>query len=218
MVPRTSDGRVMFAIPWHDHALIGTTDTPVKEATLEPIAQDQEIEFILETASQYLARRPSRADILSVFAGIRPLVKSSEASTAALSREHTIHVAQSGLLTIAGGKWTTYRKMAEDCVDHAATLAKLEERPCATRQLKIHGHDDNAIRHGNLRYYGSDAEAMKSRVEKDPSLAEPMHEAISICPAQIIWACRQEMARTLDDVLSRRTRVLFLKDPEESLR
>ena len=130
MVPHTSDGRVMFAIPWHDRALLGTTDTPIEAVELEPTPQEQEIDFILETAARYLARVPTRADILSVYTGIRPLVKASEASTAALSREHTIHVSKSGLLSIAGGKWTTYRKMAEDCVDHAATLACLDERPC----------------------------------------------------------------------------------------
>src|SRR4029077_9333105 len=120
------------------------------------------IEFILDTASRYLARRPTRDDILSVFAGIRPLVKSSEAeSTAALSREHTIEVGRSGLLSIAGGKWTTYRKMAEDCVDHAATLAKLDERSCVTKTLEIHGSHDHAEQFGNLSHYGSDAHAIQ---------------------------------------------------------
>src|SRR6516164_5961918 len=151
MVPHTSDGRVLFAIPWHGHTLVGTTDTPIEEVSLEPVALDEEIEFILETASRYLARRPTREDILSVFAGIRPLVKAPEvASTAALSREHTIEVARTGLLSIAGGKWTTYRRMAEDCVDHAATLAKLDERPCVTRTLQIHGHHADARQFGDL--------------------------------------------------------------------
>ncbi len=140
MVPHTSDGRVMFAIPWHGHTLVGTTDTPVSRTPLEPVALDQEIEFILETASLYLSRKPARTDILSVFAGIRPLAKAGEhANTAALSRDHTIHIDRSGLLSIAGGKWTTYRNMAEDCVDQAATLADLPERPCVTRTLDIHG-------------------------------------------------------------------------------
>ena len=135
MVPRTSDGRVMFAIPWHDHTLLGTTDTAIPTVSLEPKALPQEIQFILQTASEYLAKRPTLADIQSVFTGIRPLVKPQENSgTAVISREHTIHVAKSGLLTIAGGKWTTYRKMAEDCVDHAATLADLPDKPCAPRK------------------------------------------------------------------------------------
>jgi glycerol-3-phosphate dehydrogenase len=211
MVPRTSDGRVLFAIPWHAHTLIGTTDTPIENVSLEPVALDEEIEFILETASRYLARRPTRDDILSVFAGIRPLVKASEvASTAALSREHTIHVAKSGLLTIAGGKWTTYRKMAEDCVDHAATLARLDERPCVTRTLHIHGYHPHPEQLGDLRYYGSDAAALGELIAGAPELGRPLDPALPVHAAQVVWAVRHEMARTVDDVLSRRTRALFL--------
>ena len=137
MVPHTNDGRVMFAIPWHGHTLVGTTDTPFTEAPLEPVALDQEIEFMLETAGLYLEKKPSRADILSVFAGIRPLVKAGEGgNTAALSRDHTIHIDKSGLLSITGGKWTTYRNMAQGAVDHAATLAGLPDKPCLTGQLE----------------------------------------------------------------------------------
>ena len=211
MVPRTSDGRVMFAIPWHDHALVGTTDMPVKEVSLEPVAMDEEVDFILETASQYLVRPPTRGDVLSVFAGIRPLVKASDATrTAALSREHTIHVAKSGLLTIAGGKWTTYRKMAEDCVDHAATLARLDERPCVTRELNIHGYHRHAEDFGELHYYGSDAQPIHELMDADRDLAARLHEALPIYAAQVVWAARHEMARTVDDVLARRTRALLL--------
>lgn len=211
MVPRTSDGRVMFAIPWHQHTLLGTTDTPIQKIDLEPVAFEEEIEFILNTASRYLARRPARSDVLSVFAGIRPLVKASEvASTAALSREHTIEVGKSGLLSIAGGKWTTYRKMAEDCVDHAATLAKLNERPCVTKTLKIHGFHEQAEQFGELRYYGSDALALHELVKASAALREQLDPALPIQAAQVVWAVRQEMARTVEDVLARRTRALFL--------
>ncbi|HXE52045.1 MAG TPA: glycerol-3-phosphate dehydrogenase/oxidase [Tepidisphaeraceae bacterium] len=210
MVPRTSDGRVMFAIPWHDHALLGTTDTPIKDVTLEPVPMEQEIKFILETAAQYLHKPPTRQDVRSVFAGIRPLVKASSASTAALSRDHTIHVSQSGLLTIAGGKWTTYRKMAEDCVDHAATLGKLDERDCVTRKLKIHGWHEDAEPFGELRYYGSDALKIRELMEADQRLARQLHPEFPISAAQVVWAVRHEMARTVDDVLARRTRVLLL--------
>jgi glycerol-3-phosphate dehydrogenase len=210
MVPRTSDGRVMFAIPWHDHALIGTTDTPITDVGLEPIPLDEEIDFILETASLYLARRPTRADILSTFAGIRPLVKAEASSTAALSREHTIDVSKSGLLSIAGGKWTTYRKMAEDCVDHAATLARLDERPCVTRTLNIHGYHQHAEQFGELRYYGSDAASINDLIAAKSELGQRLHDALPIVAAQVIWAVRHEMARTVDDVLGRRTRALFL--------
>jgi glycerol-3-phosphate dehydrogenase len=210
MVPRTSDGRVMFAIPWHDHALIGTTDTPITDVGLEPIPLDEEIDFILETASLYLARRPTRADILSTFAGIRPLVKAEASSTAALSREHTIDVSKTGLLSIAGGKWTTYRKMAEDCVDHAATLARLDERPCVTRTLNIHGYHQHPEQFGELRYYGSDAASIKDLIAANPELGRRLHDALPIVAAQVVWAVRHEMARTVDDVLARRTRALFL--------
>jgi glycerol-3-phosphate dehydrogenase len=211
MVPRTSDRRVMFAIPWHRHTLIGTTDTPIEQASLEPVALEAEIDFILDTASRYLARRPTRADILSVFAGIRPLVKASEASsTAALSREHTIDVARSGLVTIAGGKWTTYRKMAEDCVDHAASLAKLDDRPCATKILHIHGYHCDAGQFGDLSDYGSDAAALLDLAAAAPDLGRQLDSALPIQVVQVVWAVRHEMARTVDDVLSRRTRALFL--------
>lgn len=210
MVPRTSDGRVMFAIPWHDHALIGTTDTPIIEATLEPTPLDQEIAFLLDTSAHYLARHPSRGDVLSAFAGIRPLVKSSEAHTAALSRDHTIHVAKSGLITIAGGKWTTYRKMAEDCVDHAAVVAKLDERECKTKALRIHGQHEHAEQFGDLRYYGADAASISDLARTRPELSRRLNDALPICGAEIVWAARHEMACTVEDSLARRTRALFL--------
>jgi glycerol-3-phosphate dehydrogenase len=211
MVPRTSDGRVMFAIPWHGQTLVGTTDTPITEISLEPTALDHEISFILETASRYLAKRPTRADVLSVFTGIRPLVKATDVNnTAALSRDHTIQVAKSGLLTICGGKWTTYRRMAEDCVDHAATLAGLDERPCVTRTLNIHGHHGHPEQFGDLYFYGSDAPAVRALMDGDPKLAERLHEALPIYAAQVVWGVRHEMARTVDDVLSRRTRAILL--------
>jgi glycerol-3-phosphate dehydrogenase len=211
MVPRTSDGRVMFAIPWHGHTLLGTTDTPITQVSLEPKAMPQEIQFILQTASEYLAKRPTLADVRSVFVGIRPLVKPQEnASTAVISREHTIHVAKSGLLTIAGGKWTTYRKMAEDCVDHAATLAELADQPCVTRTLAVHGSHDQAEQFGELRYYGSDAPAIQQLMAERPEWSQQLHPDLPIYGAQAIWAARHEMARTVDDVLARRTRALFL--------
>jgi glycerol-3-phosphate dehydrogenase len=211
MVPRTSDGRVMFAIPWHGHSLIGTTDTPTSAVSLEPVAREEEIDFLLETAGKYLHKRPTRRDVLSVFAGIRPLVRNSETSkTAVLSREHTIEVSQSGLITIAGGKWTTYRKMAEDCVDHAAGIAKLEERPCVTEALRIHGYHEQAEQFGELRYHGSGAVGIRELVEDRAELGERLHEALPIIGAQVVWGTRHEMARTVDDILARRTRALFL--------
>jgi glycerol-3-phosphate dehydrogenase len=211
MVPHTSDGRVMFAIPWHGHTLVGTTDTPLKQTSLEPVAMDQEIEFMLETAALYLEKKPTRADILSVFAGIRPLAKSGEGSnTAALSRDHTIHIDKSGLLSIAGGKWTTYRNMAQDCVDQAATLADLPDKECVTRTLNIHGYSPNAASFGPLAFYGTDALAIRELVGKDPTLGQALDAELPYVAAEVVWAAREEMARSVEDILARRTRALFL--------
>ena len=211
MVPHTSDGRVLFAIPWHGHVLVGTTDTPVAVATLEPVALESEIEFILSTAGQYLAKAPTPDDVLSVFAGIRPLVSAQGAvNTAVLSRDHVIHIDSSGLMTICGGKWTTYRHMAEDCVDQAMTLAQLPERPCATRELKIHGFHESAEQFGALAVYGSDALEIRNLMEGESRLGEALHGELPYVKAEVIWAVRCEMARTLEDALARRTRALFL--------
>lgn len=211
MVPHTSDNRVMFAIPWHGHTLVGTTDTPIENVTPEPRPLEQEIDFILETAALYLDKKPTRADVLSAFAGIRPLVKTGEGkSTSALSRDHTIHIDQSGLLNITGGKWTTYRNMAEDCVNQAATLADLPERECQTKQLPIHGAHPDAAQFGALAVYGSDAPHLQKLIEENTRLGAILDEALPICAAQVIWAAREEMARTIEDVLSRRTRALLL--------
>jgi glycerol-3-phosphate dehydrogenase len=211
LVPHTSDGRVLFAIPWHGHTLAGTTDSPLSTVELEPIATEQEVEFILSTAKEYLERPPKRDDVLSVFAGIRPLVRAPGAiSTAALSRDHVIHIDSSGLMTIAGGKWTTYRHMAEDCVDQAATLGQLPERRCKTQHLRIHGYDENAKQFGQLAVYGSDAVEIQKIVRSDPRLGERLHPALPYVRAEVIWAVRNEMARTIEDVLARRMRALFL--------
>jgi glycerol-3-phosphate dehydrogenase len=211
MVPHTDDGRVMFGIPWHGHALVGTTDTPIAEAPLEPRALPEEVDFILETAGRYLHRAPTRADVSSVFVGVRPLVRSGDGgNTAALSRDHTIRIDASGLLTIAGGKWTTYRNMAEDCVNQAATLGRLADSPCATRHLNVHGFHPNAERFGPLAVYGSDALAILDLARTEPGLEEPLHPALPYTGAEVVWAVRREMALTVEDVLARRTRALFL--------
>jgi glycerol-3-phosphate dehydrogenase len=211
MVPHTSDGRVMFAIPWHGHTLVGTTDTPIPDAPLEPSPRPEEIDFILKTAGQYLHKEPKRTDVLSVFTGIRPLVRAASSNnTAALSRDHTIHIDESGLLSIAGGKWTTYRNMAEDCVNHAALLGKLPERECSTTRLKIHGFHSHAQQFGHLRVYGSDVPAIQDLMRSEPELAEPLSAGLPYVGAEVVWAARHEMARTVDDVLSRRTRAVFL--------
>ncbi|MCE9532527.1 MAG: glycerol-3-phosphate dehydrogenase/oxidase [Planctomycetes bacterium] len=211
MVPHTSDERVLFAIPWHGHTLVGTTDVAIPAANLEPRATSSEIDFILETAGRYLAKRPTRADVLSVFVGIRPLAKGDANSiTAALSRDHTIRVDGTGLLTIAGGKWTTYRNMAEDCVDQAAKLGQLVRRHCVTKSLHLHGFHEGADSADPLATYGADAAAIRSLQDADPSLATRLHPSLPYSGAEIVWAARHEMARTVEDALSRRTRALFL--------
>jgi glycerol-3-phosphate dehydrogenase len=171
----------------------------------------QEVEFILDTASLYLARKPTRQDVLSVFAGIRPLVRMKDAgSTASLSRDHTIRIELSGMITICGGKWTTYRHMAEDCVNQAATLARLPEKECVTHHLNIHGFHTNSDRFGALSGYGSDAPAIEQLMEQNVALTETLHPALPYKAAEVVWAARHEMARTVEDVLARRTRALFL--------
>ena len=215
MVPRTNDGRVLFVIPWHDHAVAGTTDTPVDAPSLEPKPLDEEIEFILETAGRYLSRPPARDDVLAVYVGLRPLVKASsgEGKTSSISRDHVIHVDNSGLLTITGGKWTTYRHMAEDTVDHAITLGRLRDEPCPTRNLKIHGYLECAetaeCREDPLAVYGSDGELVRA-LAADPELAQKLHPELPYIGAEVVWATREEMARSVEDLLARRTRALFL--------
>jgi len=187
MIPKTSDGRVLFVIPWHEHAVFGTTDTPIKTAELEPKALQEEIEFILETAKSYLENPPEKKDVLSVFVGIRPLVKSANTkNTSKLSRDHTIEIDESNLLTITGGKWTTYRRMAEDAVNQAVKLNGLAERKCVTENLKI------------------------SETAETFSSSAKLHEDLPYHESQIIFAVRNEMARSVEDVLARRTRALFL--------
>ena len=208
MVPRTSDGRVLFVIPWHGHAVAGTTDTPVDAPSLEPRALEEEIEFVLETAGRYLSRPPRREDVLAVYVGLRPLVK-GDGKTSALSRDHVIHVDTSGLLTITGGKWTTYRHMAEDCVNHAITLGRLPDIECKTKKLRIHGYAEDLSALGSLQVYGSDAEAILT-LAKEPRLAVQLHPELPYIAAEVVWAARAEMARTVEDVLARHTRALFL--------
>lgn len=210
MVPRTRDGRVLFAIPWHGRALVGTTDTAIGEPVLEPRPLPEEIDFLLETAAQYLENDPSEADVKSVFVGIRPLVGSGDGPTAQISRDHTVQISGSGLVTIAGGKWTTWRHMAEDVVDQAATLADLEPRPCVTRQLPIHGYHRSPEKFGDLAIYGADAPALADLRRSDPELGSRVHPELTLTGGEVVWAVRNEMARTVEDVLARRSRSLLL--------
>lgn len=210
MVPKTDDGRVLFAIPWHGRLIVGTTDREVPETSLEPRALPEEIDFLLEHAGRYLDPAPQRADVKAVFAGLRPLVKpTGTAKTSAISRDHTIHVSTSGLVTITGGKWTTYRHMAEDVVTRAAQVGGLDARPCATADLRLHGSVGGAADE-RLRVYGSDARAVRDLESADPELARPLSDSLRVTGAQIVHAARAEMARSVEDALARRTRCLIL--------
>ena len=211
MIPETADGRVLFAVPWHNYILVGTTDTPLEKQSLEPVAMDQEIDFILETAGQYLNRKPERKDVLSVFAGLRPLAAPDKDtdSTKEISRSHKLLVAESGLITITGGKWTTYRKMAEDTVNKSIKVGKLKAVACTSEKLRIHGHR-NDVSGGELAVYGSDEAFIQKMVAENPQLGERIIAEHPYIYAEVVWAVRNEMARTVEDVLARRLRVLFL--------
>ncbi|MGN8225411.1 glycerol-3-phosphate dehydrogenase/oxidase [Gracilimonas sp. BCB1] len=211
MVPHTDDGRVLFAVPWHNKVIVGTTDTPIEKPALEPVALEEEIEFILRHAAQYLTKNPSRKDVKSVFAGLRPLVKPPDVKkTSDISRSHHLQVSESGLVTIAGGKWTTYRKMAEDTIDRAALVAGLEVKECPTKDLRIHGWLKNVDRNDHLFVYGSDKVALQKLIDENEELAEQLHPDLPYIKAEVIWAVRNELAQTIEDVLSRRTRALLL--------
>ncbi len=210
MVPETDDGRVLFAIPWLDRVVVGTTDEEVAGPDLEPHPLDQEVDFLVEHAARYLTKDPTHADILSAFAGIRPLVSHPGAvggATKEISREHVLHISNSGLVTISGGKWTTYRKMAEDTIDQAAALADLPEKPCVTKTQRIHGWTESPEALGS---YGSDAPFLQKLIEEQPELGEQLDPRLPLNAAQVVWAVREEMARSVEDVLSRRTRCLLL--------
>ena len=211
MIPKTDDDRVLFAVPWHNRVILGTTDTPVDEPVLEPQALDEEVEFILETAGRYLTRAPKRSDVLSVFAGLRPLAATEDDNhTKEISRSHQLMVSLSGLITVSGGKWTTYRKMGEDTVDKVALVGGLEERPCITKNMPIHGYARNVQEIDHLQVYGSDRAAILQLIDDRPELAEKLHPNLDHIGAEVVWAVTEEMARTVEDVLARRVRALFM--------
>ncbi|HKK39415.1 MAG TPA: glycerol-3-phosphate dehydrogenase/oxidase [Cryomorphaceae bacterium] len=212
LIPRTDDGRVLFAVPWYNKVVVGTTDTLVDEPSLEPRALEEEVRFILSTAGRYLTRAPSRADVLSIFAGLRPLVapKSDSKKTKEISRGHKINVSLSGMLTMTGGKWTTYRKMGEDAIDQAIIVAGLHERPSVSKHLPIHGFEQEVPSDDLLRFYGVDRHRIREIIKNDADMAEKLHPSLSFIKAEVIWAVREEMARTIEDVLARRVRALFL--------
>jgi len=210
MIPRTDDGRVLFAVPWHNKIIVGTTDTPVLSASEEPVAMKEEIDFVMQHIHRYLKKDPSYNDIRSVFAGLRPLVKSNSKITSAISRDHHIAVSDSELISITGGKWTTYRKMAEDVMEIAIHKAGISEKECITKHLQIHGYKANNDYAASLYYYGVDETEIKAIIKNEKSLAELIHPSLPYIKAEIVWAVQNEMCMTVEDALSRRTRALLL--------
>jgi len=212
MVPKTDDKRVLFAIPWHDRVLVGTTDTAVNKIVADPAPTGSEIEFLLTHAGRYLTVAPQESDILSTFAGLRPLVKpvgrASTRASALVPRDHSIFVSKSGLVSVTGGKWTTYRKMAEETLDRAVRACGLAAKPCRTKELALHGCVEGGTEW--LSVYGSDASEIRALAEKSQDLSKRLHPDLPYIAADVVWAARTGMARTVEDVLARRTRALFL--------
>jgi len=198
MIPKTDDGRVLFAVPWHDKVVLGTTDTPIDTVSFEPKPLEDEIEFIIKHINRYCTKLITRADINSVYVGLRPLVKQkTHISSALISREHHLTVSPSGLITITGGKWTTYRKMAADAVDNAAFIGKLNKEKCITAHTQIGDEQEKENRFQKI-------------LKEDVSLAEKIHTNYSFTKAQIVYAVQYEMAMGIEDILARRIRLLFL--------
>lgn len=213
MIPKTFDGRVLFGVPWHDKVVLGTTDTPLNNFSLEPCAMEEEIDFILEQAGQYLDLQPKRSDVLSVFAGLRPLAAPTHGNgqkTKEISRSHKIYKSNSGLLTITGGKWTTYRQMAEEVVDNAIKIGGFQHQSCVTANMKLHGYSEKESKNNWDYVYGSDSEKLYMLEKKDKKNKELLHPDYSFKVSHVLWAVRAEMAQTVEDVLARRVRALFL--------
>ncbi len=214
LIPNTDDGRVLFAVPWHQKIIVGTTDTLVSGKDpgkmLEPVAQEEEIDFILDQIGRYLERPPTRKDIRSVFAGLRPLVKASSKKTAELSRDHLITITDSGLITVTGGKWTTYRRMAEDVINTVISNSNLADKPCVTTDLPIHGAREGVNFEAPLYYYGSDEVFVRKLIDENKVLGELLHPNLPYIKAEIVWAVKNEMCMTIEDALARRTRALLL--------
>jgi glycerol-3-phosphate dehydrogenase len=195
LVPKTNDGRVVFAIPWHDRLLVGTTDVPADKPVADPQPAGAEIAFLLETISRYSDVTIHAGQIAASWAGLRPLVaRRPSSSTARVSREHFVDVSRSGLVTIAGGKWTTYRKMAQDTIDAAIDAGNLPRAPCVTERLALHDA----------------ASEIDELVAARPELAQRLHPDFPYTLADAVNGFRTEMARTAGDVLFRRTRIGML--------
>jgi len=212
MIPETPDGRVLFGIPWQGKLVVGTTDTPRTKAEAEPKALEEEVDFILETCADYLVKPPKRSDVLSVFAGLRPLAAPKEegASTKEVSRSHKIVVSDSGLVSLLGGKWTTFRQMGQDTVDEILKRKPSPASSSKSADLRLHGFPEATTPQGHWRVYGSDAKAIQALIEQQPALGQPLHPDYPHTRAEVVWMVREEMAQHLEDILARRTRMLFL--------
>lgn len=212
MIPKTDDGRVLFAVPWHDKVIVGTTDEMVDKHTAEPNATEKEVDFILETFNRFIDKKATRSDVKSIYAGLRPLAApdNDAGKTKEISRGHKILVSDTGLLSITGGKWTTYRKMAEDTLDKAIELGVLPRQICVTEDLPIHGAMKTTARDNHLYVYGSDQDLLHQLIKEDPSLGAKLHPDLDYLEVEVLWAARYELARTVEDVLARRVRILFL--------
>ena len=212
MIPKTTDGRVLFAVPWHGKVVVGTTDTEVEKPSLEPRALPDEIDFILTNAAQYLEKAPAKADIKSVFAGLRPLAAPQDHNeeTKEISRNHQLIVSNTGLITVIGGKWTTYRQMGEDIVNKAMLIGGLEEQECVTKHMPVHGYVKNVDRSNHLYVYGADIPKLNTLCSVNPELDELLDSRLPYKKVEVVWGVREEMARTVEDILARRTRALLL--------
>lgn len=212
MIPKTDDGRVLFLVPWHNRVIAGTTDTPIDEHSLEPVALEQEIEFILKTAGRYLTKQPTRQDALAVFAGLRPLAAPTGNSnkTKEISRSHKVIVSDSNLLTLTGGKWTTFRRMGQDTMDKAIKIGCLPKKESKSATQKIYSAIPTSDRSNHMYIYGSDQEAIHALAQENPIWNEKLVEHLEFKKAEVVWAVRNELAQTIEDVLSRRVRILFL--------
>ena len=216
MIPQTDDGRVLFAIPWHGKVLLGTTDLAVREVSDEPRPRQSEVDYLLEHAGRYLKHQPNEADIRSRFAGLRPLVgpRFGQRSTSKLSREHEIHTSSTGLVTVIGGKWTTYRQMGEDLINQAESAADLRRLSSRTATLRLHGCPEPGSRAASgdpdFAIYGSDAQSLRDLILESAELCCRLHPLLPYCAAEVVWAARHEMARSVEDIFARRTRALFL--------
>jgi glycerol-3-phosphate dehydrogenase len=211
MIPKTDDGRVLFAIPWYGKVVVGTTDTPLDTITLEPKALDQEIDFILRTAGKYLTKPPERKDVKCIYAGLRPLAANPDnpEATKEVSRRHKITLSSSGLLSIIGGKWTSYRRMAEETIDRAIKAGILEKKKCKTRNFCFYSNN-RSVKSERLKIYGNQAHEIEKMITDQPDLGKLIDQQFPYTKAEIVWICRNEIPRTIEDILARRTRSLFL--------